>query len=120
MSKPLPHLILLVEDEPAIRSILADAIEAAGLRSEVASNYADGVVLLHASRPALLIADVRLPDGDGNQLAAAGRQLGVPTLLISGHPEEIVAAEVSRSAFLAKPFRLAELRAAIGALIEQH
>ena len=119
MSKPFPPLILLVEDEPAIRSVVADVIEDAGLQSEVAGNYADGVVLLHASRPALLIADVRLPDGDGHQLAAAGRQLGVPTLLISGHPEEIVAAEVSRSAFLAKPFRLAELRAAIGALIEQ-
>jgi len=113
-------LILLVEDEPAIRFVLAEVIEAAGLRSEVASNYADGVVLLHASRPDLLIADVGLPDGNGHQLAAAAHHLGVPTLLISGHPEEIVAAEMSRSAFLAKPFRLAELRAAIGALIEQH
>jgi len=47
------------------------------------------------------------------------RHAGVPTLLISGHPDGIVATEVSHSAFLAKPFRLAELRAVIGALIEQ-
>ena len=115
-----PPLILLVEDEPDLREVLIDIIEAAGFRIEVASNYADGVVLLNALRPALQIANVLLPaGGDGYKLAEAARRLGVPTLLVSGYPEEIVEAKARGIAFLAKPFGLAELQRVIRTLIEQ-
>ena len=115
-----PPLILLVEDEADLREVITDVIEAAGFRIEVASNYADGVVLLTASRPTLLIADVVLPaGGDGYKLAEAARRLGVPTLLVSGCPDEIVEAEARGIAFLAKPFGLAALQRMIRILIEQ-
>ena len=60
MPRP-PPLILLVEDEPEISRVISDILDDAGFRIEVASNYADGVVLLNASQPALLIANVLLP-----------------------------------------------------------
>ena len=65
----LPALILLVEDEPDVRDIISEIVEDAGFRIDVASNYADGVALLNASHPSLLIANALLPDGDGHQLA---------------------------------------------------
>jgi DNA-binding response OmpR family regulator len=67
MPGPSP-LILLVEDEPYFREVIADSLEENGapFRLEIASNFDDGIVLLNASPPALLIADVLLPgSGDG-------------------------------------------------------
>ena len=119
MPKP-PPLILLVEDEPDLREVIIDVIEIAGFRIEVAGNYADGVALLNASRPALLIANVVLPaGGDGYKLAQAARRLGVPTLLVSGYPEEIVGAEARKVPFLTKPFGLTELKRMVRTLIER-
>ena len=48
MSEP-PPLILLVEDEQDLREVIADIIEDAGFRIEVAGNYDDGLVLLNTS-----------------------------------------------------------------------
>jgi len=117
MPKPSP-LILLVEDEPGIRSLINETVEEAGFRIEAASNYADGLVLLKNSLPAVLIANVLLPDGDGHKLAEAARRLGVPTLLVSGHPEVIVEAEREGIPFLAKPFGLDKLKRVIQTLIK--
>jgi len=114
-----PPLILLVEDEPDLRDSITDVIEEAGLRLEVTANYAEGAMLLNAPRPALLIANLRLPGGgDGHRLAELARRLGVPTLLISGHPEVIAEEGSGDVAFLEEPFRLEELLRVIRALIE--
>jgi len=89
-------LILLVEDEPELREVIADFLQGqpANFRIEIASNYEDGVVLLNASQPDLLIANVLLPGGgDGVQLAEEACRIDVPTLLISGHPEAIAKQE---------------------------
>lgn len=119
MSAPAP-LVLLVEDEPDLRETIADIVEDAGLRIEVASNYADGLVLLNASLPALLIANVLFPGGgDGYRLAEVARGFGVPTLLISGRPEVILEQEARGVPFLAKPFRLPELQRVIRDLIDK-
>jgi DNA-binding response OmpR family regulator len=113
-----PPVIVLVEDKPEISRVVSEILDDAGFRSEVASNYADGVELLRASQPALLIADVLLPgDGDGHELAEVARRHGVPTLLVSGHPDVIAAAETGGHPFLAKPFQLSELQRVIRTLI---
>ena len=116
----LSPLILLVEDEPDLREVITDLLELDGarFRIEIASNYDDGVVLLNASQPALLIANVLLPGGgDGLRLAEVARRIDVPTLLISGEPE-LIAKEAQGLPFLSKPFRLPELQQAIRTLID--
>ena len=121
MPGPSP-LILLVEDEPELREAITDFLEGddANFRIEIASNYDDGVVLLNASQPDLLIANVLLPGGgDGARLAEEACRIDVPTLLISGHPEVIANQETQGLPFLAKPFRLAEFQQAIRTLLEQ-
>jgi DNA-binding response OmpR family regulator len=81
------------------------------------SHQLRALVLLNASQPALLIANVLLPGGgDGLRLREAARTLGVPTLLISGHPEVI--AKAQGLPFLSKPFRLTELLQVIRNLLE--
>jgi DNA-binding response OmpR family regulator len=116
--EPSP-LILLVEDEPDVRQVIIDFLSAT-FQVETASNYDEGMVLLHASPPSLLIANVLLPgNGDGLRLAEAAHRLVVPTLLISGHPEVIAKHEEQGLPFLAKPFRLVELQQAIQSLIDR-
>ena len=114
----LPPLILLVEDEADLRELITDIAGEAGLRMEVASTYPDGVALLNASQPTLLIANVMLPGGDGHKLAEVARRFDVPTLLISGHPEVIWEDKARGVAFLAKPFRVDELQRVIRSFIE--
>lgn len=108
MAKSSP-LILLVEDELGIRQIIREVLDQAGFRIATAGNYAEGLVSLNTCRPAVLIANALLPDGDGHKLSEVARRLGVPTLLVSGHPEVIVEAEARSVPFLAKPFRIADL-----------
>src|SRR5690349_21226807 len=91
MTQPAP-LILVVEDEPDLRELIGDIVQDAGYRIEVAGNYSEGSLLLNASQPALLITNVPLAGGgDGHNLAVLARRLGVPTLIISGRPEVIIA-----------------------------
>jgi DNA-binding response OmpR family regulator len=112
------QLILLVEDRPELREVITDFLSAT-FQVETASNYDDGIVLLNASSPSLLIANVLIPgSGDGLRLAEAAHRLGVPTLLISGHPEVIAKHEELELPFLSKPFRLSELQRVIRTLID--
>ena len=117
MSQSRP-MVLLVEDEADVRNFITAAVESEALRIELAGNYSDGLILLNASDHALLIADARLPDGDGCKLAEIARRRGVPALLVSGHPEAGEEARVRGIAFLAKPLRLTDLVRMIRSLIE--
>ncbi len=84
--------VLLVEDEPTIRDLLARALREIGYQVVEATNGHEGLVVLQRSldRPwvDLLVTDVGLPGGlNGRQLAEAARALmpSLPVLLITGY-----------------------------------
>ena len=68
------ELILIVEDNDMNLELVRDLLQVSGYRTMEALNAADGVALATAHRPALILMDVQLPDGDGvaalNQLRA--------------------------------------------------
>jgi DNA-binding response OmpR family regulator len=100
-------LILLVEDEHDLREVFEDLLRGQGYRVASAADFPEGAAMLRASRPTLLITDVRLPKGDGRDLGKLARAMDVPVLFISAHPQDIdVGSDV---AFLRKPFRLRDL-----------
>lgn len=104
MKKPT---ILVVDDDPGILRLVADALEGAGYDVRKATGMAEALGL--ADRIDLLLSDVEMPGrGGGPALAAA---IGAPVVFMSGSPEarEKIEAYVADYAFLAKPFRLAEL-----------
>jgi two-component system, OmpR family, response regulator len=116
----VPHLgrILIVDDEPKIRSFIGRALAAAGYAAEFADSGAEGLRRAVQSRYELVILDLVMPDLDGRQVL--GR-------LLAAHPEQAVivlscvadvAAKVDcleRGAqdYLTKPFSLAELLARV-------
>jgi CheY-like chemotaxis protein len=121
--------ILIVEDEPTVRSLLADMLEMSGYTCVVASNAVDALRIIEAGvlRFDLLLSDVMMPGGlSGLDLATRIRRMDPATgvVLISGYVDEKLSAEVAVAGItvVAKPFRqkdiadvvAAELRRAAG------
>jgi DNA-binding response OmpR family regulator len=115
---PQQGRILIVDDEPKIRSFIGRALAAAGYATELADSGAEGLRRALQSRYDLVILDLVMPDLDGRQVLRK---------LLAGHPEQAVivlscvadvAAKVDcleRGAhdYLTKPFSLAELLARV-------
>jgi DNA-binding response OmpR family regulator len=118
-STPMPDapLILIVEDEADLRTLLLNAVEQYGYRVAAANERSTGAEILRATRPNLLIANVKLRGGNGNDLGKLAHSMGVPVLLISGERTAIIQNENGPIPFLRKPFRLAELKAKLEELI---
>jgi DNA-binding response OmpR family regulator len=112
-----PPLVLVVEDDPAVAEVVAAYLERRGFRVAAAGERATAAEMLRASPPALLISDVRLRGGNGEDLAKLAFALDVPVLLMSGEPQAIERLGDGRPFFLAKPFRLADLGRKIDALL---
>lgn len=108
---PEDKVILLVEDEPAVRAVVARLLQARGYVVKAAGCGVEALELADtmAGPPALLISDVVMPDMRGPVLVEQLRKRwpGLPALLVSGYSGELTAAgavEESRCAFLQKPF----------------
>jgi DNA-binding response OmpR family regulator len=111
--------ILMVEDEPLISDIVAEALTEEGFQVEAVSNGEDALRLLRAGiRFDILFTDVDLPgDMDGAALARRVRELnpGMPVIYTSGRRAIIESiTPVDRSMFLPKPYNPYE----IGRLVE--
>jgi len=86
--------VLVVDDEPAIRALIADALDDLGYTAIEAGDGASGLAILQA-QPAikLLVTDVGLPRGmNGRQLADAARveRPDLKVLFITGYAENAV------------------------------
>jgi two-component system cell cycle sensor histidine kinase/response regulator CckA len=108
-------LILVVEDEPAVRALAARMLERSGYRVLLASNGKEALDLVDRhGPPQLVLTDLMMPDISGAEL---GRRLSqrwpaLPLIFMSGHtPEELhwPAAVGGSNGLLQKPFTLAGL-----------
>jgi DNA-binding response OmpR family regulator len=61
-------VVLLVEDDQAVREVLAVALEEAGMRVEQVGSRAEALRIASRVRPDLVVLDRQLPDGDGWQV----------------------------------------------------
>lgn len=110
-------MILLVEDDPDLRSVMARYLRFRGYRCLVADSGMEGLRFIQAHAPSLrlILTDRALCDVPGLDIVRHARQLrpDIPAILTSGSagsdplPEGV--------AFLPKPFRLAEAEALIRA-----
>jgi two-component system, cell cycle sensor histidine kinase and response regulator CckA len=104
-SRPL-ETILLVEDEPAVRQLFAQALTRAGYSVFEARNGQEAMKLFdkHGDAIDLLLTDMRMPYMTGAELAhhLRGRRRSLKLLCISGYPGQLDA-ELATD-FLAKPF----------------
>lgn len=89
--KDLP-VVLLADDDDAVRRVLQRMLERQGWRVLAAATAAQALHLgiSHTGPVDLLVTDVILPDRSGVQLAydLAEHRAGLPILFVSGHPHE--------------------------------
>src|ERR1700755_1458542 len=82
--------ILLVEDTLDVLEALAAALEEGQHEVTAVQTYQEALPLILAGAIELLVADLRLPDGDGAALAEEARRHDIPQILISGDAEAAV------------------------------
>jgi CheY-like chemotaxis protein len=106
------HRVLIVEDDPVLRRVLARNLVAHGLAVRVVLTGADAAAELGGGWPDLMLLDVNLPDRSGWQVMREMRRRGVvvPTIVISEvRVARIRIDELGPMAVLPKPFPLDEL-----------
>ena len=116
--------LLLVDDEPTVRMLLADVLGELGYTVIEAADSAAGLELLRSDvHIDLLITDVGLPGGmNGRQMADAGLELrpGLKTLFITGYAENAVIGEGQLQPgmqVLSKPFAVDTLGSRVRELL---
>jgi CheY-like chemotaxis protein len=102
--------ILLAEDDPRVRSLVAEELGLAGGAVTQAQDGAEALKLLEGAEYDLLVTDVRMPRLDGWTLAECARSLwsNLQVLYVSAY-SDVTPRPVDGSVYLSKPFRPAEL-----------
>jgi two-component system, cell cycle sensor histidine kinase and response regulator CckA len=114
--------ILLVEDEDAVRQLMARTLTRARYRVLPAASPAEAREIFdrHAEEIALVVTDVVMPEMRGTALAEIfqARRPGLPVLFVSGYSEAVPPASGpgGNVSFLAKPFPASRLLAEVAAL----
>jgi len=108
--------ILVADDEPLIRRVLADALAAEGHEVETAESGGTALARLREADFDVAFADIRMPELSGLDLLARVREAGLDTqiILMTGHTTLANAIEAMKRGaydYLTKPFDLVEVRA---------
>ena len=116
--------ILLVEDEPALRSTLIEALRQGGYVVEVAADYTQAYEKIKVYRYDCVLLDLTLPDGTGLDLLRALKAEGSPAgvLIITARDaldDKITGLDLGADDYLIKPFHLSELNARVRAIIRR-
>jgi DNA-binding response OmpR family regulator len=117
---PVPESrILLVEDERDVRELLTHVLHAEGYAVDAVATAAEAWRCLDARLYAVVIADWRLPDGDGTLIADRAADQGAKTFVMSGYLFQMAGGRAERHETLMKPMRPSEIIAAVERAIGQ-
>jgi two-component system response regulator MprA len=116
--------ILVVDDEPAVRTSLQRALSLEGYDVELAVDGAEALDRLAAAPPDAVVLDVGLPRLDGLEVCRRMRQAGdrTPVLMLTARDaidDRVEGLDAGADDYLVKPFALRELRARLRALLRR-
>jgi|GEM_PF-245330 len=113
--------IFVVDDDPAIRSLLQVALSSHGYEVITANDGAEALPLILRSQPDLVLTDVSMPKMDGNQLCNAlrsdARTAFTPVIFLSGNnsvEDKVASFGIGADDYVTKPVSMQELFARIG------
>ena len=118
------HQVLIVEDEPAIRTVLRVLLEAEHYRVIEAENAMRAEIERRSHKPDLLLLDLGLPDADGVAIIRRVRAWSpMPIVVLSARTQEeqkIAALDAGADDYVTKPFSAAELLARVRAALRRN
>jgi CheY-like chemotaxis protein len=120
MVTTLSARILVVDDDPAIRALLATVLDEAGYAVTVAPDGPTALELAVAQFPDLVLTDVGLPGIDGPALGALlrGRGFAGPIVLMTAGSGHAAACATAPLPVVRKPFDVDALRGALAGALE--
>jgi CheY-like chemotaxis protein len=120
-STPAPA-VLVVDDEPAVRSLVRRMLESAGYSVHEAGDGLQAIAVLSETGPFdLVVTDLRMPNVDGWSLATylVNQTPRIPVVIISGYDDEL-ADIASLGPVLAKPFEAHQLISCVRQALARH
>ncbi len=118
-----PPSVLIVDDEPLIRTSIADRMRAEGFEVDTADSGPAAVARHSDSRPDVVILDLMLPGMDGLEVCRRIQsQSPTPVLMLtarSGETDLVIGLGVGADDYLSKPFSMRELVARTRALLRR-
>lgn len=116
-------MILVVEDEKAIRNFMKISLTTQGYKVLESSNGNDGIALFMSYNPDLIVLDLGLPDMDGIDIIRTIRQFKeTPIIIVSARGQDrdkIEALDLGADDYLSKPFSMGELLARVRVLLRR-
>lgn len=109
--------VLVVDDDAGVRDVLAGILSDAGYVVDAAETLAEAKQLISESRYGVVLADWRLPDGDGSHVANLAMAAGSYAFVMSGYLAKMLPGNVDARQTLMKPITRAELLATVRACI---
>lgn len=115
--------LLIVDDDPHIRSVLRIALGQAGYEVSEAGDGAEGLAKARSGRFDLIVLDIGLPEMDGLAMCRTLRATNAtPVLFLTARQDEIdrvLGFELGGDDYVTKPFSPRELVARIGAILKR-
>jgi FixJ family two-component response regulator len=117
-------LVLVVDDDPMIRELIADVLASIGLQSKAYASASEFFGSKVPDQATCLILDVRLPGLSGFDLQAelAKKRINIPIIFVSGYADirmSVKAMKAGAVEFLTKPFREQDLLDAVRAALDR-
>ncbi len=124
MNAVTPPHILVIDDDPAVRSLVVEYLGKNDMRTSAGSCGREMFELLEREAIDLVVLDLKLPGEDGMQLARTLRErAGVPIVLLTGRNEEadrVMGLELGADDYVTKPFSPRELLARVRAVLRRY
>ena len=123
----MSHHILVVDDDPHIRELLAFALGKAGMTVTEAADGEAALAAIEHHVPDLMVLDINMPRLSGLDLCrqlrgSGGAAAGLPILFLSSRDDEIdriVGIEIGGDDYVVKPFSPREVVARVGAILKR-
>jgi putative two-component system response regulator len=118
--------VLVVDDEPAVRQLIASILTKAGHRVVVAASAQEAVQAVETDNIAVVLTDINMPGSiSGLELIDAlhARRPSLPIIPVTGSADERnlqQALDRGAAGFITKPFKAEEIRNKVGTAIDRH